>query len=144
MGDSFEVRCFLDEFKPKSAIIGAGYVGLEMADALTHRGIQVTLASRTERVLATVDPVYGAMVEAELQRHGVEVWNRTEAESIVAAGDQLEVTWSRWVFNRIASSALLQDYRRVQEVPCASTARWKRICRTSMPRETVSKRGIES
>jgi pyruvate/2-oxoglutarate dehydrogenase complex dihydrolipoamide dehydrogenase (E3) component len=39
MDDSFTVQRFLEERQPKSAIIiGAGYIGLEMADALTHRG----------------------------------------------------------------------------------------------------------
>ena len=93
MGDSFAVHRFLEERKPASAvIIGAGYIGLEMADALVHRGLQVTLASRTEAVLATVDPVYGKLVEAELQKHGVEVCNRIEANSIRAIGDQLVVS----------------------------------------------------
>lgn len=77
MEDSFSLHDYLQTGKPRSAIIvGAGYIGLEMADALIHRGIQVTLASRTERVLATVNPVYGAMIEAELRTHGVEVWRR--------------------------------------------------------------------
>ena len=62
-----------------------------MADALTHRGIRVTIASRTETVLATVDPVYGRLVEAELRRHGVEVWNRVEATSIQSVDSQLSV-----------------------------------------------------
>lgn len=107
MGDSFKVRCFLDEFKPKSAIIiGAGYIGLEMADALVHRDIQVTLASRTERVLATVDPAYGALVEAELQKHGIEVWNRVEANSVTAVGNQLEVSGSQG-FSKTAELVLV-------------------------------------
>ena len=96
MEDSFAIHRFLEERKPKSAIIvGAGYIGLEMADALTHRGISVTVASRTEAVLATVDPVYGRLVEAELQRHGVEVWNQVEVTLIEAIGNQLQVSGTR-------------------------------------------------
>lgn len=93
MTDSFAVHKFLETRRPQSAVIvGGGYLGLEMADALTHRGLQVTIASRTEAVLATVDPVYGRLVEAELQKHGVEVWNRVEADSIRAADNQLQVS----------------------------------------------------
>ena len=96
MEDSFAVHRFLEEQKPKSAIIvGAGYIGLEMADALTHRGISVTVASRTEAVLATVDPAYGRLVEAELQKHGIEVWNQVEVGSIEAIGNQLQVSGTR-------------------------------------------------
>jgi len=97
MENSFAVQRFLEEREPKSAIIvGAGYIGLEMADALTHRGIAVTLASRTEAVLATVDTVFGKLVEAELQRHGVEVWNQVEVNTIHADnGGKLTVTGSQ-------------------------------------------------
>lgn len=92
MEDSFAVHRFLEERQPKSAVIvGAGYIGLEMADALTHRGIHVTIASRTERILATVDTSLGERVEAEMQRHGVEVFNRVEISSIASSGEQLTV-----------------------------------------------------
>lgn len=92
MEDSFSVHRFLEERQPKSAVIvGAGYIGLEMADALTHRGVHVTVASRTESVLATVDPSFGKRVEAELKSHGVEVSNRVEIRSIVQDGDRLVV-----------------------------------------------------
>jgi NADPH-dependent 2,4-dienoyl-CoA reductase/sulfur reductase-like enzyme len=93
MDDSFAVRRFLEERQPKSVVIvGAGYIGLEMADALAHRGIHVILASRTEAILATVDTVFGKLVEAALQRHGVDVWNQVEVTSIQTVGDQLVVS----------------------------------------------------
>lgn len=63
MEDSFAIRSFLELKQPKSAIIvGAGYIGLEMADALTRRGIQVTVASRTKAVLASVDSLFGKLI----------------------------------------------------------------------------------
>jgi NADPH-dependent 2,4-dienoyl-CoA reductase/sulfur reductase-like enzyme len=93
MEDSFAVHRFLEERQPKSAVIvGAGYIGLEMADALTHRGIHVTVASRTERILATVDSSLGEHIEAEMQKHGVEVFNRVEVSSIASSGEQLTVS----------------------------------------------------
>lgn len=95
MENSFAVRRFLDDHRPKSVVIvGAGYIGLEMADALTHRGIKVTVASRTESILATVDPSFGRKVEAEMQRHSVEIFNRVEVSSIREAAGQLEVSGS--------------------------------------------------
>ena len=43
MGDTFAVMRTLEQTAPASAVIvGAGYIGLEMADALTIRGLQVT------------------------------------------------------------------------------------------------------
>lgn len=96
MEDSLRIHAFLEREDPTSVIIvGAGYIGLEMADALRHRGLRVTVASRTDAVLATVDPDYGALVETELRRNGVEVWNRVEATSIHAADGQLTVRGAR-------------------------------------------------
>jgi len=96
MEDSFAFHRFLEQHEPKSAIIvGAGYIGLEMADALVHRGLKVTVASRTETILATVDSSFGGRVEAELKSHGVEVCNRVEARSIGRDGDSLVVVGSQ-------------------------------------------------
>jgi NADPH-dependent 2,4-dienoyl-CoA reductase/sulfur reductase-like enzyme len=62
---------------PKSAVIvGAGYIGVEMADAFTHRGINVTLMGRSPVVFPSVDPEIGHVIDRELSRNGVEVVNR--------------------------------------------------------------------
>ncbi len=83
MGDTFAVMRTLEESSPASAIIiGAGYVGLEMADALVARGLQVTQVEQLPEVLATVDPELGALVHAELAAQGVEVLTRTTARRI--------------------------------------------------------------
>jgi NADPH-dependent 2,4-dienoyl-CoA reductase/sulfur reductase-like enzyme len=95
MQDSFDVHRYLETAKPQRAVIvGAGYIGLEMADALTHRGIEVTIASRTTTVLATVDAEFGKSVSEELQRHGVKVYTSVEVDRIARAGDQLHVSGS--------------------------------------------------
>ena len=49
-------------------IVGAGYIGLEMAEALTARGLHVTQLEQLPEVLPTVDPELGALVRAELDR----------------------------------------------------------------------------
>lgn len=54
-------------------IIGGGYIGLEMADALTHKGMAVTLLEFAPEVLTTLDPKLGALIRAELQSKGVRV-----------------------------------------------------------------------
>ena len=74
MGDTFAVMRTLEQAAPASAVIvGAGYIGLEMADALTVRGLHVTQMEQLPEVLPTVDPQLGALVRAELTSHGVEV-----------------------------------------------------------------------
>lgn len=61
MGDTFALERSLDELRPTSAlIVGAGYVGLEMADGLTVRGLAVSQVETLPEVLPTVDPELGA------------------------------------------------------------------------------------
>jgi NADPH-dependent 2,4-dienoyl-CoA reductase/sulfur reductase-like enzyme len=83
MGDTFAVMRTLEDAAPASAVIvGGGYIGLEMADALTVRGLAVTQMEQLEEVLPTVDPQLGALVHAELAGHGVEVLARTTVQAI--------------------------------------------------------------
>jgi NADPH-dependent 2,4-dienoyl-CoA reductase/sulfur reductase-like enzyme len=92
MHDSFRLERHLTEQEPRTAlIIGGGYIGLEMADALTLRGMQVAIMGRANSMLPTVEPTLGGEVERELRRHGVEVFARTEAQAIEQDGDGLSV-----------------------------------------------------
>ena len=86
MGDTFAVMRTLEQAAPASAVIvGGGYVGLEMADALTVRGLAVTQMEQLPEVLPTVDPELGALVHAELAAHGVQVLTGTTVHAISKA-----------------------------------------------------------
>ncbi|MCG2801737.1 MAG: FAD-dependent oxidoreductase [Cellulomonas sp.] len=83
MGDTFALTASLERRSPRTAlIVGAGYVGLEMAEGLTARGIAVTQVEMLPQVLPTVGPELGALVRAELDRHGVDVHTRTTVRRI--------------------------------------------------------------
>jgi NADPH-dependent 2,4-dienoyl-CoA reductase/sulfur reductase-like enzyme len=83
MGDTFALMNTLTEHSPASAVIvGAGYIGLEMADALTTRGLAVTQLEQLPQVLPTVDPELGAHVHAQLTSYGVEVLTGTAVRQI--------------------------------------------------------------
>jgi NADPH-dependent 2,4-dienoyl-CoA reductase/sulfur reductase-like enzyme len=86
MGDTFAVMQTLENTAPASAVIvGGGYIGLEMADALTVRGLAVTQMEQLPEVLPTVDPQLAAQVHAELAAHGVEVLAATTVRRISRA-----------------------------------------------------------
>jgi NADPH-dependent 2,4-dienoyl-CoA reductase/sulfur reductase-like enzyme len=86
MGDTFALMSTLEETRPASAvIIGAGYIGLEMADALTARGMAVTQIEQLPEVLPTVDPQLGALVHNELEASGVTVLTGTAVRSVSRA-----------------------------------------------------------
>lgn len=54
-------------------IVGAGYIGLELADAFTHRELDVTVVEMLNQVLPTVDVELADDLRATLNRHGVNV-----------------------------------------------------------------------
>jgi len=54
-------------------VIGAGYIGLEMAEAFLRRGATVTVVERSPEVMRTLDPDMGALVSRAMRRHGVDV-----------------------------------------------------------------------
>ena len=86
MGDTFEVMRTLENGAPATAVIvGAGYIGLEMADALVTRGLSVIQMEQLPEVLPTVDPALGALVHAQLAGHGVEVLTGTTVRHITQA-----------------------------------------------------------
>ncbi|MBO0816715.1 MAG: FAD-dependent oxidoreductase, partial [Actinobacteria bacterium] len=62
---------------------------LEMAEALTARGLAVTQLEQLPELLPAVDPELGALVQAELRAHGVQVRTGTMVTSIsrAAAGE---------------------------------------------------------
>ncbi len=87
MGDTFAVMRTLQERAPTTAlIVGAGYIGLEMADALITRGLAVTQMEQLDEVLPTVDPDIGALVRRQLEEHGVEVLTGTTVTSVARVG----------------------------------------------------------
>ncbi|AEB11270.1 FAD-dependent oxidoreductase [Marinithermus hydrothermalis] len=69
-----------------TVIVGAGYIGLELAEAFRARGKAVTLIEAQPRVLPQADPEVSPLVEAELERHGVEVLTGTTVTAFTGQG----------------------------------------------------------
>lgn len=76
------VRRAVDEGHPKRAvIIGGGYIGLEMAEALVLRGLEVSLVERMPQVMGTLDPDMGVLVSDALRNIGVALYLEESLES---------------------------------------------------------------
>lgn len=90
--DAFAMREFIERSKPKRCvIIGGGYIGLEMADALTRRGLEVTLVEFAPEVLTTMDSAMGHLVRFELESNGVKVITGRGVQSIERTDKALAV-----------------------------------------------------
>jgi NADPH-dependent 2,4-dienoyl-CoA reductase/sulfur reductase-like enzyme len=92
MPDCFAVDRFLAERKPKSAvIIGAGYIGMEMAESLTRRGLKVNVVEFAESVMPSVDVDFGEKIRETLIRNGITVDSNISVESITKMDNRLIV-----------------------------------------------------
>jgi NADPH-dependent 2,4-dienoyl-CoA reductase/sulfur reductase-like enzyme len=96
MEDSFAVNEHLHTYNPRSAVIvGGGYIGMEMADALTHRGLAITVVEHGDTVLKTVDQSLGQLVSDALRHHHIRVITPVRVEGITKIGTQLSVMGSQ-------------------------------------------------
>lgn len=92
IGDMQEVEAFIQNRQPKSAlIVGGGYIGMEMADALIRRGLKVTLLERNQQVLKTLDADFSQLVWQELSKNKVEVHFAENLQYISADENQLHI-----------------------------------------------------
>ncbi|HQU32296.1 MAG: FAD-dependent oxidoreductase [Planctomycetia bacterium] len=64
-----------------AAIVGGGFIGLEMAENLTRRGLSVTIIQRSDQILSSLDPEMAFFVEKHLQANGVTLRLGTGVES---------------------------------------------------------------
>ena len=85
------------ETKPKSAVvIGGGFIGVEMAENLIHKGIKTSLIEALPQVLGPLDPEMAEIVQKEMRKHGVDlhlansVKEITDREVILSDGTRVE------------------------------------------------------
>jgi NADPH-dependent 2,4-dienoyl-CoA reductase/sulfur reductase-like enzyme len=77
------VRNVVDTEKPKKAVvIGGGYIGLEMAEALIMRDLDVSLVEQASQVMNTLDPDMGVLVSDALMHVGVELFREETYKGI--------------------------------------------------------------
>lgn len=73
--DGLALHRLLDDNSPRRAVvIGGGYIGLEMAEALIRRGLEVALVEKAPQPMGTLDPDMGALVAEALSGIGVALY----------------------------------------------------------------------
>jgi NADPH-dependent 2,4-dienoyl-CoA reductase/sulfur reductase-like enzyme/rhodanese-related sulfurtransferase len=81
--DMDRIHKFIDAKKPSKAVIaGGGFIGLEMAEALSARGISVSIVELAPQLMIQMDPEFGAMIKAGLEEQGVAVNTRAGLSEI--------------------------------------------------------------
>lgn len=97
--DAVVIRRWLGEHRPqRGVIVGGGYIGLEMAEALSAHGVRLDVVEMLPQVLPNIDSEMAAHAQEELVRHGVTLHldraveafeGRDRVEAVVAGGERL-------------------------------------------------------
>ncbi|MFT3739560.1 MAG: FAD-dependent oxidoreductase [Breznakibacter sp.] len=80
--DTDKIKKFIDEKKPQHAVVvGAGFIGLEMAENLHKSGLRVTIVEMAEQVMTPLDYSMAALVHQHLKTKNVEFYLNTAVSS---------------------------------------------------------------
>jgi len=84
VGDAVAIKALVDQQQIKTAaIIGAGFIGVELAENLQHRGIKTTIVEFRDTILPQFDPEMIEPLQAELVSHGIELALGAETEVVL-------------------------------------------------------------
>jgi NADPH-dependent 2,4-dienoyl-CoA reductase/sulfur reductase-like enzyme len=71
----------------RAVVVGAGYIGVEMAEALINRGYEVTVVNRGKEPMATLDPDMGRLVHKAMEGLGITMVNDAEVVGMPTGAD---------------------------------------------------------
>lgn len=95
IGEMKAIDRYIEQHSVKRAVVvGGGYIGLEMADALILRGIQVHLVEFAPTVLTTVDEELGKLVQQNLEAKGIQITTQTLIKTIQRSEEDLIIKGS--------------------------------------------------
>ncbi len=90
IGDMLRIKAFIRENRPKSAaIIGTGFIGLEMCENLKALGIEVSLIEKLPQVTPGLDADMAAYAQDHIEKSGVPVLTNASASEITDVGVSL-------------------------------------------------------
>src|SRR5262245_58038304 len=76
--DGIELREHLEDHREhRAVVVGCGYIGLEMAEAMHRRGMKVIVLERETQPMSTLDPDMGALVADAIRNMGIELRENT-------------------------------------------------------------------
>lgn len=75
----------------RAVIVGAGFIGLEMAENLRHAGMEVDVVEMSDQVMGPLDYSMAALVHGHLQQHGVGLYLERAVESFEDTADGIKV-----------------------------------------------------
>ena len=90
--DTYRIDEYIRERKPKTAVVvGAGFIGVEMAENLHQRGLDVTVVEFLNQAVASLDPEMAAILHRHLREHGIRLLFGTGVQGF----EQKDSLWVR-------------------------------------------------
>ena len=90
--DTDQIKSFYDKNQPKKAVVvGAGFIGLEMAENLHHMGMLVTIVEMADQVMTPLDYEMAAEVHMHLKTKNVEFYLKDGVSEFNRKGDKLNI-----------------------------------------------------
>ena len=71
----------------RAVVVGGGYIGVEMAEAMLRHGLEVTLVDRNEQPMNTLDPDMGRLVRADMEKLGIHIASGSAARAVLTGPD---------------------------------------------------------
>ncbi|GGN30141.1 FAD-dependent oxidoreductase [Actinoplanes campanulatus] len=89
LGDGAALRDWLAPGLSTAVVVGGGYIGVEMAEALVRRGLTVTLVEKAPQPMSTVDPDMGALVAEAVRGLGIDLRTGVTVSALETDGDRV-------------------------------------------------------
>lgn len=92
VGDTDYIKGYVTETKPqKAVVIGAGFIGLEMAENLHELGLHVSVVEMSNQILAPVDLPIAAIAQKHIREKGIQLHLNTAVTGFEKEDDHLKV-----------------------------------------------------
>ena len=94
VNDTDRIKQYLQATKAtRAAIVGGGFIGLEMAENLVHAGVQVSVVEMADQVMGPIDYSMAALVHEHLMQKGVRLHLGQAVEAFSRTDDGIDVTF---------------------------------------------------
>ncbi|HEX7188229.1 MAG TPA: FAD-dependent oxidoreductase [Actinomycetes bacterium] len=87
LDDGEEALAALEREPRRAVVVGGGYIGIEMAEAMVNRGLSVTVVTRSAEPMATLDPDMGKQVHEAMEAMGIDVRTSASIEGVATGED---------------------------------------------------------
>ena len=88
INDVLAIAETVNDSAKQAVVLGSGFIGLEAAEALAHKGLEVTVVELAQQILTPLEPELAQLIKTELNELGVKTLTSVAAVAITDQGDK--------------------------------------------------------